>query len=179
MRALPKTSDLTAEQVRDLFTYLPEEGLLRWRNPAGRWGRIPAGTVAGRVHPEGYRYVSFNGRQYRSSRLIWVYMMGVWPSETVDHRDVDPGNDKWDNLREANAAQQKWNNRRRKDNTTGFKCVVFYDDPRYRDGKCYRYQVRTNGKTEKSSARYLTAEEAYAAYCRRVPELHGEFARAA
>lgn len=171
-------NDLSAEQVRSFFTYDPETGELRWRNAAGRWGRIPAGTLAGRVNHEGYRYITIQGKQYRSCRLIWLYMTGEWPSVTVDHADTDPTNDRWGNLRLADLSEQKRNNKRRRDNSTGFKCVIYYNDPRYRDGKHYRYRFSTYGKTI-HGPRYLTAEEAYAAYCAIIPKYHGEFARVA
>ena len=169
-------TDLTAEHVRSLFTYDPEEGLLRWRFPAGQGGRILEGSPAGWNHPEGYRIVRVNGRAYRVARIVWLYVSGEWPRHKIDHKDCNPSNDKWNNLREATDSEQKQNNRKRKDNKTGYKCVSYYNDPRYRDGRCYRWQVVVNGKRIKSSKRYATAEECYAAYCELLPRFHGEFA---
>jgi hypothetical protein len=170
-------NDLTQEQVRRQFTYSPKEGLLRYRNPTVVQGKIvPPGTIAGHVHKEGYRYVSVNGVQYRGSRVIWLYVTGQWPVHKIDHKDCNPTNDKFENLREASDSQQKQNNRKRKDSKTGYKCVTYYEDPRYRDGKHYRWKVVVNGKRIKSSQRYFTAKEAYEAYCAKLVEFHGEFA---
>ena len=163
--------DLSAEQVRALFTYDQQEGLLRWRYPAGMGGRFPAGSEAGFIHPEGYRYVRVNGRHYRASRLIWLYVTGSWPQHQIDHINLNPGDDRWENLRDATQSQNKRNNRLRKDSSIGYKCVV-YD--RARDK--YRWQVVVDGKRRKSGKRFDTAAEAFADYQARLPEFHGEFA---
>src|SRR5579864_7332947 len=170
-------NDLTEEHVRSLFTYDPEEGLLRWRHPAGMGGRIPAGSVAGSTgNKEGYRYVSINGRLYKSSRLIWLYVTGAWPEYQIDHKDNDTGNDKWCNLREATQSQNKANCRRQRNNTIGYKNVSYYKDPRYKDGKHYRWLVTVNKKRIQSSERYATAKEAFDAVSAILPKLRGEFA---
>ena len=166
--------------VRVLFEYESDTGRLLWAVDAGRWGRIPAGTRAGSEHTDqdGYRsrYVTIEGKLYKATHLIWAWMTGQWPKRTVDHKNLDGLDDRWENLREADDSQQKQNNRRRKDSKTGFKCVTYYNDPRYRDGKCYRWQVVVNGKRIKSSTRFETAKEAYEAYCARLPDFHGQFA---
>src|SRR4029077_7784972 len=91
-REVKTLDDLNQNLVKALFSYDPEEGLLRWRNPSGRYGRIPAGSIAGgTTNAEGYRYVSINGTIYRASRLIWLYMTGEWPKSQIDHKDRDTG----------------------------------------------------------------------------------------
>src|SRR5882724_220608 len=166
--------------ARALFSYEADTGRLLWAVNAGRHGRIRAGTRAGSEHTDkdGYRsrYVTIDGRSYKASHVIWVWATGKWPKRTVDHKNLDGLDDRWDNLREADDSQQKQNNRRRKDSKTGYKCIAYYNDPRYRDGKCYRWQVVVNGKRIKSSVRYTTAKEAYEAYCARLSDFHGEFA---
>ena len=167
-----------AERVRQVFWYNRQTGELIWIIQIG--SRTIPGKRAGSVHTDqdGYksRKVFLDGRQYQASHLIWIWMTGEWPKRTIDHKNVDSLDDRWNNLREAGASQQKQNNKKRNDNRTGFKCIVYYKDPRYRDGKYYRWQVVVNGKRIKSSIRYMTAEEAHAAYCARLSEFHGEFA---
>lgn len=163
--------NLTQERLMQLLDYNKETGEFRWKVPAGRFGRIPVGSVAGYIHGEGYRYLTIDGGQHRAARLAVLYVTGAWPKYQVDHINQDVADDRWENLREATPSQNKQNNRLRKDSTTGFKCVV-YD--RARDK--YRWQVVVDGKRRKSGKRFDTAAEAFADYQARLPEFHGEFA---
>src|SRR5215831_12897717 len=160
---------IPAAWVKGLLNYEPDTGQLTWAVASGRYGRISPGTKAGFEHTDSdgyrYRYVVIQSRQYRATHLAWAWMTGEWPKETIDHKNQDTLDDRWENLREATLSQQKQNNRRRKDSTTGYKCVVRYFDPRYRQPEFYRWQVVVNGKRIKSSQRYFTAKEAYEAYC--------------
>lgn len=168
-------TDLTAEEIRELFTYDPEEGLLRWRKSSGRHGRIPAGTVAGGTssNAEGYRNVNVRRKLYRASRLIWVFMTGEWPPHQVDHEDRDTGNDKWKNLRLATGSQNKANCGKYKGKSSLLKGVQAVQKAR---SIRYRAIVTKNGVREHLG--YFDTEElAHAAYLKRAQELHGEFAR--
>jgi len=169
-------TDLSAEQVRSLFTYDPLEGVLRWRAAAGRYGRIPAGSVAGGVSGnEGYRTVNVGGKLYRVARIIWVYMKGEWPEHQVDHEDRDIANDKWVNLRLANSSQNKANCGKylRKGNASsllkGVQAVQKARSIRYR-------AIATKDGVREHLGYFDTEELAHAAYLKRSEELHGEFA---
>ena len=167
-------SDLTAKRIRELFTYDPNEGLLKWKNDAGRYGRIISGTVAGRVHPEGYRYVTVDGKHYRGSRIVWVYITGEWPEHQIDHRDNNPSNDKWENLREATGSQNKANCRKYKAETAschlkGVQAVQKKRSIRYR-------AIATKDGQRFHLGYFDTPEEAHAAYLKASDALHGEFA---
>lgn len=169
-------NDLSAEQVRELFTYVPNEPFLRWRNPSGRYGRIPAGSVAGGVNSiEGYRNVTIFGKNYRASRLIWVYMTGEWPPHQVDHKDLDTGNDRWENLRLASSSQNA-SNRRKKSKDTASCPLKGVQAVQKRRSIRYRAIATKDGKREHLGY-FDTPELAHAAYLKRVEELHGEFAR--
>lgn len=167
----------TAERVRQVFWYNKKTGALVWLIKSGR--AFP-GNQAGSAHTDqdGHesRYVTLDKVQYKATHLIWVWVTGEWPKLTIDHKNLDGLDDRWENLREANASEQKQNNRKRKDNSTGYKCVVYHKEDRYKHGRFYRWQVVANGKRIKSGARYATAKEAYDAYCARLVEFHGEFA---
>lgn len=169
--------DLTCEHVRSIFTYSKKDGLLRWRFPAGMGGKIPAGSVAGGIHPEGYRQVSVNGKTYRVSRIIWLYVTGKWPKGQLDHKDRNPGNDKWSNLREANGSQNKANNGKYKRQKPGkchceFKGVMAVQKAR---SIRYRAGITKDGKRMNLGS-FDTAEQAHAAYMKAAKALFGEFA---
>lgn len=169
-------NDLTAEQVRGLFTYDPNEPFLRWRNPSGRYGRILAGSVAGGINSaEGYRNVTIGGKNYRVSRLIWVYMTGEWPPHQIDHENRKTCDDRWGNLRLATGSQNKANCGKYKGKSSLLKGVQAVQK-----AKSVRYRaVATKDGVIEHLGYFDTEELAHAAYLKRAKELHGEFASGA
>jgi len=166
-------SDLTAEQVRALFSYDKEEGALRWKNAAGRNGRYPAGSKAGSRNAEGYFQVVIAKKSYRVCRVIWLYVTGEWPKNQIDHKDNNPSNDKWENLREATQAQNKANCRKYKRDKAschlkGVQAVQKRHSTRYR-------AVVTKDGVRRHLGNFGTPEEAHAAYLKASAELHGAF----
>ena len=169
---------MPVELVRELFDYRRSTGELIWR-VAPKWG-VKIGDRAGTEHTDekGYvsRQVGYRRKIYVASHLIWAWMTGEWPKYSIDHKNNDALDDRWENLREANQTQQMRNTRKHRDNTSGYKGVYSQAGREHSDGKNYRWQVMVNGKKVYSPERYLTAKEAYEAYCAKLPELHGEFA---
>ncbi len=169
--------DLTAEYIREIFSYDPDEGLLRWRNCSGRYGRFPAGSIAGGINGGangGYRCVTVDGKMYRVSRLIWVYMKGEWPPVQVDHEDRDRLNDKWYNLRLANGSQNKANSGKYKGKP---KSSLLKGVQAVQKAKSIRYRAIATKDGKREHLGYFDTEElAHAAYLKRAKELHGEFA---
>lgn len=160
-----------ADEVRGLFTYDEQEGLLRWKNPSGKCGRIPAGTIAGTPNKEAYRYICIRGKLYRASRLIWLYMTGEWPKHQVDHKNRTPSDDRWENLREATSAQNKANckaYRKKSCTLKGVQAVQKKHSIRY-------YATVTKDKKRIHLGCFGTEEEAHAAYVKASEALHGEF----
>jgi hypothetical protein len=166
--------NLSAAHVRAIFSYDPQEGLLRWRNDCGMGNRIPAGSVAGTLNKEGYRYVIVDGRHYRAARVIWLWMTGKWPLGQVDHKDRGTSNDKWENLREATGSQNKANSRKYRNKSCSLKGVQAVQK---RHSIRYRAVVTKDG-VRRSIGNFGTPEEAHAAYVKAAQELHGEYASA-
>jgi len=50
-------------------------------------------------------------------------MTGAWPPEYVDHKDGDPSNNRWENLRPASAQENSRNKKRKYNSFTGIKGV--------------------------------------------------------
>jgi hypothetical protein len=88
----------------------------------------------------------------------------------VDHIDGNKANNQRSNLRVCTHAQNLWNKPKSKKNTSGFKGVQ-----KMKDCKNWRAIIRANGKTIHIGM-FPTPEEAYAAYCKKAREIHGEFA---
>jgi hypothetical protein len=160
---------LTQERLKELLHYNPETGIFTWRVCRQA---IKNGSVAGTVNGRHYVQIVLDRRIYLAHRLAWLYMRGAFPS-SIDHRDGNPSNNAWNNLRLATALQNGKNRKRSTKNTTGFKGVSWWR----KVGK-YAAEIRVDGKRI-WLGHFDTAHEAYQVYCRAAQKYHGEFARLA
>ena len=155
----------TAENIKQLFHYNPDTGLLTRRVTTG--SHAMAGTPAG-TYNNGYLNVKIAGKMYKGHRLAWLYMTGEWPTGEIDHIDNDPSNNRWSNLREATSSQNKCN--RTYANKTGHRGV--HKTP----AGTYVAEVQADGVRRKLGT-FKSAEQAAAAAAQARAELHGAFAR--
>jgi hypothetical protein len=155
---------LTAERARELFSYDPETGEVRWRVRVSNNTR--AGSIAGTVSNGGrYRNLRVQDKPYLAHRVIWLMMTGKWPTKQIDHIDGNGLNNIWRNLRGATSAQNCANRKREKLHPTGFKGVL----PRYG-----RFRSHFRGKHLGS---FATPEEAHAAYAAAAVAFYGDYSR--
>lgn len=164
--------DVTAEEARQMLSYEPETGLLRWK--VERY-RKHAGDIAGCSHTckNGYRRVtiSINYKRYLAHRIIWLIVKGVWPENEIDHEDNDGVNNRWKNLREATHDQNGKNLKLKKNNKTGVSGVSWC-------AKRQMYRVRVNADYKEIFLGYFdSVETAKNARNIAVQEHHGEFGR--
>lgn len=159
---------LTQGELRSLLHYDPETGVFRWVKPVGN---IKAGSVAGTIHHLGYRDIQIAGRKYSAHRLAWLYMTGEWPAEEIDHRNTVPGDDRWENLREATCTQNNRNSRKRRSNTSGVKGVTWNVKDRR-----WRAQIRVDRRVI-YLGNFADVSAAAAAYAAASERYHGEFGR--
>lgn len=116
----------TQAALKELLHYDPATGIFRWLVDISR--RMRAGSIAGTVAGK-YRAIRVLGDRYQEHNLAWLYMKGEWPPALgleIDHEDLDGLNNRWVNLRIATPSQNRWNSRRRKDNTSGVKGVSWH-----------------------------------------------------
>jgi hypothetical protein len=141
---------LTAERARELFDYNPATGALT--HLIGRNAGLPVGTPDKR----GAIRVYADGSYYLAHRLAFLMVTGAFPTAQLDHRNTDPSDNAWSNLREASNAQNSQNIRSPKGRN---KLVGAYRHPAGR----FMAQIVIGGK-----AKYLglhdTPELAHAAY---------------
>jgi len=164
-----KRPRLTHARLRELLRYDAETGEFRWEKRMSR--SVRAGDVAGVTDRDGYRRITIAGRIYPAHRLAWLYMTGTWCSVLVDHRDGDPSNNRWDNLRRATVSQNNANRRLHRNNKCGFKGVV-----RNQWGR-FCASIYKNGR-RRHLGMHATPQAAHAAYIAAARKLFGEFARA-
>jgi hypothetical protein len=167
---IPRAS-LTAELLRAAVTYHPETG--EFTHVATTRGRGVAGASAGGapVGEDGYRKINIGDVVYLAHRVAWLWMTGEWPKSEIDHQDMDRGNNRWSNLREATRTQNGSNCGRRAHNTTGWKGV--YRTPH---GTPWRAAISVE-KHQKHLGTFDCPAAAHFAYAVAAAKTFGEFAR--
>jgi hypothetical protein len=159
-----KEAALSAERLRELFDYDPEVGdFVRKVTRKGRRARI--GAIAGADTGQGYIAISIGDYLYKSHRLAFLYMLGRWPLDEVDHINGVRNDNRWRNLREVTSAQNTHNQRAaHRNNSTGYLGVKFY-------GGSYRAAINFRGRRTYIGS-FDTGEAAHAAYVKAKQELH-------
>lgn len=158
--------ELTQKRLKECIRYIPETGLFWWIEPRQKRNiSKPAGAPKGR---KGYLSICVDGASYYAHRLAWLYMMGEWPEHTIDHKNRDGGDNRWDNLRNATYSQNLAN--RRSHNRTGLKGV----DVERRTGR-FTAKIQVNG-TKIHLGTFDTAQQAHNAYVAAANDNFGEFA---
>jgi hypothetical protein len=97
---------LTQERLKELLDYSPETGEFRWQ--ASRGG-VRAGDLAGCADRLGYLRITIDGRRHSAARLAFLWMVGAFPVDEVDHRNQVKSDNRWSNLRNATRAQNQAN----------------------------------------------------------------------
>jgi len=166
-------SRLTQQRLKEVLEYYPDAGIFVWNKNRG--GGARCGDIAGSILKGFQRQrvqIRIDDTLYYAHRLAFFYMTGTWPIKGVDHKDGDGLNNRWNNLREANQAQNAANQKLRSDNTTGFKGVTFVK----RSGR-YRASIRVQQKPIHLGY-FDTPEAAHIAYFEAAQRHFGKFARA-
>lgn len=163
-------TNLTAQQVQELFRYEPETGHLWW---VVRRRGYPKSKPAGRVSFYGYVVVVVGGQNYYAHRLIWLLTYGEWPDCDIDHINGDKADNRLSNLRLASRRQNKWNVGVTRANKSGFKGVSWCAE------RLKWMAAIKVGSKAKNLGRYASAEEAHEVYDLAAQLLHGDFHRTA
>lgn len=159
--------DITHSRLRELIAYDAASGAFSWAaGNEARGGKRRAGTAAGYTRPDGYVQMTLDWNKYEAGRVAWPYMTGAWPAGDIDHRDGNPGNNRWLNLRDIPHRQNIENRRRpNRQNKAGLLGV----SPS--QGGLYRAQITVLGKCL-LLGEFTNAELAHAAYIDAKRQLH-------
>jgi len=143
-----KPLDLTQDEVHSLFKL--RNGELFWKV---KHKCVFPGDLAGGPQRNGYWRIKINGRSYKRSRLVWLYVHGVdsYP-RFLDHINRDRSDDRIENLKLVthgeNQSNRSWGSSR---------CRYVY-----REGNRWRVRVATPcGR--RSLGRFDTEQDAIAA----------------
>ena len=155
-------------KLNELFIYDAKTGELRWLSIPKSFKRAKVGDLVGTVGAKhGYRVVGIAGKYYYVHRIIWKMVTDSEPSHQIDHADGDRLNNRFSNLREATNAQNRWNSRLAKNNSSGVK------------GVCWESGRNTWVATVncKRIGRFKSKQDAILARMNAAAEMHGEFVR--
>jgi hypothetical protein len=135
------------------------------------WNRRFAGKEAGSITDSRHFTVGLFGDTYKAHRIIFKMMTGKEPPQNLDHRDKNPSNNKWRNIRPATFAQNFVN-----------RSVVWCKSGHsgIRESKCGHWEVRIH-KDRKCIhlGTYKSKAKALAVRRKAEVELYGEFAQCA
>lgn len=159
--------------LKKILDYDPGSGVFTFKVNQG--DKVP-GDVAGcvvKIKRNGvvvhsHIQIGLCKRHYLAHRLAFLWMTGKFP-KLVDHKDGNPLNNRWENLREASVSQNQQNRKVSSNNKIGLKGV----SP---EGKAFVARLTINGRKIRIG-RFRTAEEAHVAYQKAAKEHYGEFAR--
>jgi hypothetical protein len=127
---------ITKEYLHRIFDYV--DGNLVWKIARQK---VAAGSIAGYVNPNGYKYITLDKKRYKAHRLVFVYHYGYMPKE-LDHIDRNKINNKIENLREVSHSDNCKNIGVKKNNISGVKNVSFH-----KSRNKYNVRLKINAKT--------------------------------
>lgn len=156
---------ITQGRLKELVNYDLETGIFTW---ATTRKKCTIGHVAGSTRADGYTLIRLDYKRYYAHRLAWLYMTGEW-ARIVDHKDLNPLNNSWANLRKATPTESAQNRGAQSNNRLGLKGVSY-------NGYGFYAKIHVNG-AHKHLGSFRTAEDAHNAYTAAAQAYHGEFAR--
>lgn len=92
---------MTQEYIKSVLDYNRDTGVFT-RKVSMANGRFKAGSIAGYTNKRGYVILNILKKNRRAHRVAFLYMTGSMP-EQVDHINRIKNDNRWINLREADA----------------------------------------------------------------------------
>jgi hypothetical protein len=92
-----KHKTLTQERLKELLHYDPDTGFFTWK--VDRGNNNVKGKMAGSKNFKSRIAIGIDDTLYLAHRLAFLYMEGYFPEYQIDHKDRNPRNNKWENLR--------------------------------------------------------------------------------
>lgn len=159
---LKKNKYLTQSRLTELLHYDPTTGIFTWIKQV--CNSVNVGDIAGSEHKvDGYIQIGVDGVLYRAHRLAFLYMTGAFPDVHVDHISGLRADNRWTNLRNADALINLKNAKLSRNNKTGIIGVSITQAKNTR-GKTYFYaSITVNYK----SIPLYHGKDLFEACCRR------------
>lgn len=110
----------TQADLHNFFDY--KDGILYWKVRLSNAQKI--GNRVGSITNRNYLATSINNKSFLVHRLIFAWHHGYYPKQ-IDHIDGNRQNNKIENLRPCNYAENNWNAKLRKNSSSGIKNVYW------------------------------------------------------
>lgn len=166
MRRAKKLPDVN--YLREILHYDPDTGDLRWKMKISR--KVVVGAIAGTLNKKQNRWqIQIGGVIYKTARIVYYMHTGIEPLGEIDHKNNNPSDNRFDNLRDSTHSQNNMNKKVQSNNTSGFKGVSYHKTR----GEFIAY-AKLNGKTHYAGW-HKTAESAGKAARELREKLHGGF----
>ena len=130
---------LTQNRLKHLLSYCPSSGEFACAISGSGRGKI--GEIAGTIGHKGYRAIKIDGKSYQAHRLVWLYVHGKFPRDQIDHINGIRDDNRLENLRDANSADNARNRKVPVTSKSGIMGVSW----RKRD-KCWVAQMQVADK---------------------------------
>lgn len=145
-------AELTYDQVSECFKYDPETGSFTWlKRPPEHFSskrytnqfncRFAGDLAFTNFNRGGYLRVRVFNTLVYAHRVAWLLHYGEWPTGVIDHLNGDRSDNRISNLRDGTVSQNMRNQRRRRDNKSGFGGVSWD-----KEKKKWIAQVSSRGK---------------------------------
>lgn len=160
--------DLCPILIRQLFQYNEDGSLTRLitTNARAKEGTTTFGNFSS---TSGYYRVNINKKRYPMSYIIFVYHKGYCPN-MIDHINGNPKDNRIENLRECDQAENSANAKKSSNNVSGVK-GLYWDN--YHEA--WRSQIRFKGELRSKHSKSKEVVVKWIEETRK--ELHGNFAR--
>jgi len=131
---------MTQNILKKYLHYNPDNGVFTRALKTANFIRV--GDVAGWLDKaSGYRKIYLRNKQYSAHRLAWLYMVGEFPSDQIDHINHIRDDNRFSNLRTATHSENQRNASIRYDNASGVT-GVYWSKPRRK----WQSEIYVNGK---------------------------------
>lgn len=151
---------ITQSELKELITYDPETGIIKWIN-SGKGRRLKPTNISDcNYRKDGYLTITIGKKAYLGHRIAWLYMTGKWPKYFIDHINGDPSDNSFLNLRDLSHQKNHFN-----------RAPKGYSYNKQRGN--YQARITVDGKNI-HLGNYQTKDEAHAAYLIAKPKYHGK-----
>ena len=155
---------LTQNELKSILHYDEFTGIFTRLKSAGC---VMAGSICNTHNNEDYIVIGVSRKNYKSHRLAFLYVLGAFPVNQVDHKNGIRDDNAWSNLREATNSENAQNKRKaQSNNIVGYLGVQFSVR-----NKNFVARIKLNGK-DKYLGCFAFAEEASERYLAEKRKLH-------